>query len=237
VTEIEVTECDKCNIELEIGQVGLCEDCREYAFDELDEKAKDNARDAERYSEGYMHDEWWDGVYEDAAFTAALLGFDIDTNQVKLMNGKSCNDPCIEFSGFSSQGDGACFRGQYRYNIEAIERIAEHAPNDAELLRIATELTAMQLNQRVKGLEWFSASITTSSNYSHSGTMRAEIIDYGIDEIGEVNEDQFIQLVRDFADWIYGQLEQEHDYQMSDEIVDEHLRSNEIKFDSSGTEV
>ena len=40
--------------------------------------------------------------------------------------------------------------------------------------------------------------------------------------------------LRAFADWIYRQLEQDHDYLMSDEAVDESIRANEYEFDESG---
>ena len=62
--------------------------------------------------------------------------------------------------------------------------------------------------------------------------MNYDIFDWGIDEVGEPNEDQFAQLMRDFADWVYKTLEAEHDYLISDEVVDEHLA--EEKFDVNG---
>jgi hypothetical protein len=40
-------------------------------------------------------------------------------------------------------------------------------------------------------------------------------------------------LMRDFADWIYERLEQEHDYLLSDETVDEQLA--DANFDEDGT--
>lgn len=64
-----------------------------YRFPELSERAKDRVR------RGYqdMHDEWWDCIYEQAKEDGKARGFDIDG---------------IHFSGFASQGDGACWTGR-----------------------------------------------------------------------------------------------------------------------------
>lgn len=227
---LDITYCDECNTELEEGQVGTCEDCKICNFEELSDKAKQKARD-DFTARDYPYHDWWDSVFEDANEIATRLGLAIRTSR-QAKNGKQITDLNISFSGFWSQGDGACFRGQYKYNPAAVADIQHYAPNDKELLRIATELTVMQITQRLQGLEYFSAGITTSSNYSHSNTMSFDIYEYGIDEIGQPDEKQFAQLMRDFADWIYGQLEHERDYLYSDEVVDNYLQ--EEKFDRFG---
>jgi hypothetical protein len=51
-----------------------------YTFDELDEKAKDRARDW--YRQGALDYEWWDSLYDDAAnIGLELTGFDLDRNR------------------------------------------------------------------------------------------------------------------------------------------------------------
>ena len=62
--------------------------------------------------------------------------------------------------------------------------------------------------------------------------MKFDIHDFGVDEVGEPDEDAFAQLMRDFADWIYKTLEAEHDWLTSDEVVDEALA--EETFDEDG---
>ena len=231
---LEVTYCDKCQDELETGQVGCCDSCRTYTFDELSDEAKDEARDAERYSEGYLEHEWWKGVYQDANYFAKRLGLDIGQTVARRYGKGAYTHVNINFSGFSSQGDGACFTGRYEYNPKAIEEVTAEC-DDAELIRIATALTSMQLTQRLLGREYFGATIKTSGNYSHSHSMNCDVDDWGIDEIGEVDEIGFAQLMRDFADWIYERLEDEHDHLMSDEVVDGYLEDK--VFDESGVEV
>ena len=206
-----------------------CEEHKEYDFSELSEDAKQKARE-HHTSDGYPYDDWWDGVYDDANRVAKILGLDIElTRQTK--SGGTVAVVNISFSGFWRQGDGASFEGSYRYNPQAIAEMNEYC-NDDELIRIATELTVMQTTQRLKSLDFFAATIRQSGRYSHSYTMDFEIHDYGIDEIGEPDKTQFAQLMRDFADWIYKTLETEHDYLMSDKVVDEQLADE--KFDEDG---
>lgn len=205
--------------------------CETYSFKDLADKAKETARDKFRYSFDYLHYDWWDDVYEDANQVAKILGLDIETTRA-TKTGKKVNTIGITFSGFCSQGDGASFEGSYRYNPEAAQQIAAYCPEDTELIRIASELTAMQTAQRLRSLEYFRATITQGGHYSHPWTMNFGIHDYGDDEIGTPDEDQFAQLMRDFADWIYKALENEYDHLMSDEVVDGYLEQE--KFDESG---
>ena len=225
---LDITHCDECDTELEVGQVGLCEDCTpeqtEFKFSGLSDRAKERAREGYK-SRDYPHDDWWDGVYEDANHIAKILGLDIESTRT-LRGGGTVLDIDISFSGFWSQGDGASFKGSYRYNPKAVDEINAYC-NDAELIRIASELTAMQIAQRLLGYDFFTARITTSVSYNHSYSMDSKIHDWGTfaddSGVGEVNEDEFAQLMRDFADWIYKSLENEHDYLTSNEVVDEHL--------------
>jgi hypothetical protein len=234
MTEIEITYCDKCSDELEPSQVGLCDECRPRSFDELDESAKDKARDKIRYDG--VQDDWWDTVYEDAVRMGALLGVNISSTQQKTSKGRTYTTTDISFSGFCSQGDGASFVGNYRFAPDALLKIQEET-TDEELIRIAQELLLLQLGRRMKSLEPFSATISTSSsNYSHSGTMRVDVNSEDEndehDEVSDSLEDDVTQLMRDFADWIYKNLETEHDYLTSDECIDQYLA--EEKFDADG---
>lgn len=230
---LEETRCDICDTCLEPGQVGLCEDCehaRPRPFDELSEKAKDKAR--ETYTSGaYLDYEWWDGVYEDAVRMARMLGIEIGTTtHAGRKPGTTYQTTDIYFSGFGSQGDGACFAGEYSHAPDAVKDITTET-NDEELLRIAQELTLMQVTQRLQGLESFTAAIVVSGG----NNIRIEIRDWGTDEIGEPDEEVFARLMEDFASWVYKQLEAENDYLYSDEYVDERLSENDCVFDESGT--
>ena len=195
-----------------------------FTFDELSDTAKDRAR--EWYRNGALDYEWWDCSYEDFATIAEILGIDLRQRPVKLMNGDTRYDPAIFFSGFSSQGDGACFEGDYRYSAGSVAKIKAYAPQDTELHRIAECLRDIQ-RRAFYGL---TASISHTGRYSHAYSMSisAEC------ELGDCDEDGIAECLRDFANWMYSRLESEYDYLMSDESVDESCRANEYEFDKDG---
>ena len=78
-----------------------------YQFPELSDIAKDKARSW--YRELGPHDDWWNAVYEDFERVCDILGVRLKTTPVRLMGGGTWAKPCIWFSGFWSQGDGACY--------------------------------------------------------------------------------------------------------------------------------
>jgi len=98
------------------------------------------------------------------------------------------------------------------------------------------------VTRRIKGLEPFSATIKADGRYSHSGTMSVTLS--GWDDDPEDNypalealETEVTDLMRDFADWIYKQLETEYDYLCSDEYVNEHLEDGDDLFDEDGLQI
>ena len=64
--------------------------------------------------------------------------------------------------------------------------------------------------------------------------MRTSVDAYRADDCDVIDGDDASQIVSDFAGWIYRRLEQEYEYQMSDECVDEGIRVNEYEFDEGG---
>ena len=209
------------------------EEKTEFEFSELSERAKDAARQA-YIANDYPHDDWWDGVFEDAVRMGALLGIQISATFHTLRTGGTRQTTDIFFSGFWSQGDGASFEGAYACAPEASRLIRVEAPEDETLHRIADQLSLLQTTHRLLGLEPFSATISTTGGYCHSGTMDVTV---SYDGDGETSYDDALEksitkLIRDFADWIYNQLETGHDYLTSDEVVDEQLA--EEKFDEAG---
>jgi len=198
-----------------------------YKFDELEEEAKEKAR--EWYRGLIEADEYSEYVYEDAATIAELMGLDIRTRPVKLMGGGTRYEPCIYWSGFSSQGDGACFEGTWTYKPGSLERVKGHAPLDERLHAIAANLD----NPKLSGLN---ANIKHRGNYYHEYMMDFEISpDYDVAfEVTEEIEELVKEPLRDFARWIYRMLEAEHDYVHADEQVDDNIRCNEYEFTEDG---
>jgi hypothetical protein len=188
-----------------------------YQFDELDEKAKETARDWYRqFIFQDSHD--WEHIYEDATTIGSLMGIEIDK---------------IYFTGFSSQGDGACFEGTYAYKKGSVKAVKDYAPEDKELHRIVEELYQLQKKNAYK----LQASVKQRGHYMHSGCTEVEVFKYdsGYDWPSfNDDEKELKELLRDFMNWIYNQLEKEHDYLYSAESVDENITINEYEFTSEG---
>lgn len=201
-----------------------------YFFDELDESAKERARDWWRQAETDDFDT--DFVIDDAEQIAEILGIEFATRSVPLMGGGTRTDSKVYWSGFSSQGDGACFEGRYSYAKGAAKKIRAYAPNDKRLHAIADSLQEAQR----KAFYRLGAQMTHSGHYYHSGCMSVSVYDVEAQyrDFPEGVEEEIIGAMRDFADWIYRQLEAEYEYRMSDENVDESIRINEYEFDESG---
>lgn len=200
-----------------------------YKFDELSDKAKERARAWWREASG---DDWsWsEQVIEDFIAIAALLGVEIATYQqgYYTLGGKQLKhreQPSVYFSGFWSQGDGACFEGTYEHVENVVEKLVDYAPQDAELKRIAEGLAALQ----AKHANTLTATITHRGNYYHAYMMQIEA------EADVYEPDNTLQeLMRDLANWLYRTLEAEYEYQNADEQVDEAIDANGYDFTEDG---
>ena len=113
-----------------------------FRLDELSERARGQAR--AWYREAAACDDWHECVFEDFETICAILGVRLKTRSVRLYGGGTRQKPCIWFSGFSSQGDGASFESAYSFATGAPKAIRAHAPEDSELHRIADALQAIQ---------------------------------------------------------------------------------------------
>lgn len=210
-----------------------------FKFAELTDKAKEKARDW--FREGALDHDWWEHTYEDAVQCGAILGIEIAASNQRwsCTDGRSGVDtsPAIFFSGFSSQGDGAQFEGEYSYANGAHKKIRQHAPKDTELHRIADELFALQ---RANAYDLLAKMDCKGAQYNHSGWMNVDVVlnnrvtRHSTDEWTAIDK-ALTQLMRDFANWIYKQLNAEYDYQMSDEVVDDNISANEYEFNEDGT--
>lgn len=186
-----------------------------YKFSELSNEAKECAR--AWWREHALNYEWWDNVYDDAKECAKLIGIQIDK---------------IYFSGFSSQGDGACFEGRYSYTKGAVAAIKAHAPQDTTLHAIAQDLQAIQKRVFYRA----SAIVKHTGHYyhEHSTTIRIDNDNDAYGDIPQDVEEGIKDALRAFMQWIYRQLEREYEYQLSNECVDETIEANEYEFTDSG---
>lgn len=184
------------------------------------------------------HD-WWDGVYEQFSKKMTEAGIELDLRAVRLGNGKTRYDPAVYFSGFSSQGDGACFEGRV-----------------GDWPKILADLAAQN-----KGLQCFADiydasmdlifSCSHHGNYYHSSSIKYDYVfevsnywDKETDHLRHLayqallNECEskvgvlwvaLIEVFRDYMDQLYKDLEEEHDYLTSDEVLVEGLDMDDVE--------
>ncbi|MCC4244656.1 antitoxin of toxin-antitoxin stability system [Stappia indica] len=201
-----------------------------YRLDELSDAAKDKAR--AWYREGGFDYDWYDAVYEDFQRIAEILGIRFKTSTVRLMGGRSRQEPRIWFRGFWSQGDGASWEGFYSYRKNASAEIRFYAPQDVKLHEIADALLAIQR----RNFYQLRAEASHRGNYYHEYCMSISVErdsptyqDMTVDA-----EEIVIEALRDLARWLYRQLEREYEYLSSDEAVDETIVANDYTFTAAG---
>lgn len=197
-----------------------------YTFDELSDDAKEHARD--QYRSWIDADELSDS--DDWQAIAAILGIDFATRAVPLMNGLTHLKAKVWWSGFNSQGDGASWEGWYAYSKGAPRKIREYAPQDTVLHNIADRLQSVQRRNFYR----LQTTVTQSGRYYHSGTMRFDVTRKDDFDVSDSDSDDICEALRDFADWIYRQLESQWEWLNSDETIDDNIRANEYEFTESG---
>jgi hypothetical protein len=180
-----------------------------YELNELNESAKQKAR--EWYSENCLDYEWWDSVFEDAKTIGAMMGIEIDK---------------IYFSGFYSQGDGACFSGKFSHKEGSVKAVTEHAPLDTALHDIAERLEAAHSANNFAA----SGSVSHDGYYYHHNCTRWDFEDTR----NQASETALELVIKSFMKWIYKQLRDEYEGLTSNESVDATITSNEYTFTESG---
>jgi hypothetical protein len=210
-----------------------------YKFSELSPRAKEYARDKRR--EIQCDDEWWyESTFDEAIEQAALMGITIDRRHWTNPSGFKGSSPCIYFSGFSSQGDGACFEGTWYATDTKADRVADgwgDAPATTEIKRIAAVF-----GEIAKEYPEASFKVKHSGHYSHEHCTDFTIsLGDAMDNLEGITEEKYseverdlIKNARDFMRWIYRQLNAEYDYRMSDEAIDEDIEANETEFTEDG---
>ena len=176
-----------------------------YKFAELSESAKAKAIQ-DNYNWNVEYSEWNEFVKDDFAAIGKIIGIEFEYYPIKLMNGNTRREPKIWYSGFCSQGDGACFEGTWTYAKGMSKKIREYAPQDTELHRIADRLADIQ-KRYFYGI---TTRIGHNSRYYHSNTMQFEHLHQNDVEIPASVTDEIEGLLRDLADWYYSALEKEY---------------------------
>lgn len=182
-----------------------------YKFSELSEKTKEKVLEKNRNINVEFTD-WYDSIKEFYIEAGKLIGIDIDK---------------IYFSGFSSQGDGACFEGNYEYKKGGLKKLKKEFPKETKLHEIAGKL---QKEQRKFFYELY-ADVKHRGHYYHENCTDINV--YKNSEL--IENEEIVELLRYFMQEIYSGLEKEFEYQTSDKVVKESLEINEYEFYKNGS--
>ena len=201
-----------------------------YQLAELSDAARENAR--AWYREGGFDYDWYATIFDDFEQICEILGVRLKARAVRLMGGGTRQQPRIYFTGFWSQGDGACFEAFYSYRKNASRDIRGHAPKDDRLHAIADGLQSVQRRNFCQ----LHADVSHRGHYYHAYCMAISVERdsptwQGMTaHAGEI----VTEALRDLADWLYRQLEREYEYLTSDESVEETIIANEYTFTEAG---
>lgn len=193
-----------------------------YKFDELSDTAKDNVRF--RATEDTF---WHEFVTDDVKRMGDVLGIDIDNVYWQI----------------DGQGYGACFTGDYRYKPGSVKAMASEAPEtytdqhgeihespgNTMLNQVARDLATAQKSAFYR----VTFKITQHGNYCHKHSMMFAGDDYG-PALPDQAENDVVQALHDFADWIYYIVKAEADYRISDEALSEDAELNGWEFYEDG---
>lgn len=202
-----------------------------YQFDELTDEAKEKARQWYRESDdGYC----LDNVISDFSQIAEIIGLELSTRSVPLMNGKTRQEPEVYYSVAYSQGDYAAFTGTWRYEKGSMKALREYAPVDTVLLSILADFNALQKRF------FYRLAVDCSErrgNQYVNNVYRRYTSRYDEQAVDRETEREAENIVDRLSSWLYTQLRNEVDYQNSDEQVDESIRANEYEFSENGERV
>ena len=195
-----------------------------YRYDELSEEAKERVLKEQRHVNVRFND-WHDLIIDAWKFSLEEFAFFA---------------PKIYFSGFYSQGDGACFECDSIYTDKLFEAVKSEINTFSQGFQdfFKTQETALSTFME----DYVSFTIETRIHrYCHENTRyidwnvygtdkKSEYFEHFIDEIGEWLEEKR----KTFCKEIYQQLEEEYENQTSDESVIYTVSSDEYEFLEDG---
>jgi hypothetical protein len=180
-----------------------------YTFDELSDEVKEKVLDEYRYV-NVDYDGWYDFVVEDWEEKLEKLGYE---------------DVKIYFSGFYSQGDGACFVA--KVNIPKWIKAHKAGKRFRRLLK--------EYN------EGWDASITIKHNYRYYFSTSTDVEYEGYWDLSDKAYEQLEEMAKciedereKLGDEIYEDLAKEYEYMISDEAVAETIIANDYNFMEDG---
>jgi len=193
-------------------------------FNALPARQRDEILD--KYRQFNIEHQWWDSTYEDFKSDMEDIGIDVDK---------------IYFSGFSSQGDGACFEGRVcdwpkflesvGYTCAALTGLARSAWSFSVVHRghYSHENCTSFTSTLIGPDDWFGEDgfIEMFSPYTtdiQNAAFVAILKGYDFSKL----PDEFEEAFKGHMRTLYSSLEAEYDHQTSDEAVLEALHAHDM---------
>ena len=185
-----------------------------YTFSELNEEAKAKALEAHNHILVEDND-WHDPLLE---------GFQEDMEAIGFADVKP------SYSGFWSQGDGACFTCK---SVDLV-KVFEHMKSIKYIVIPQSWMDAAKNGTATASIEKGTESFC--HRYSHSNTITANVdADNGF--IAENIAVVLTAYVRDLSDKLYADLETQYDAETSEEAVGTELEEREYLFTEEGQHI
>ena len=182
-----------------------------YKFDELSTESKERAITSFQEDEDYLAYEWDGDTIYDFTTILELIGY---------------YDITCYFSGFHSQGDGACFSARFERNKRCLEKVKKYCPKEQEILNIVEKIQSeIPLREEYE--------IKHSGHYYHEYCTNVYYL--GDSEKAEQLDERFLELSRQLMEILYEKLNDDYDYLNSSEAIIEHIKANDYEFTEHGT--
>ena len=200
-------------------------------FNELSERAQQRAVENAQQQLG----EWFDGQWVTDEWRDILiaLGF---------------WDVQIHWSGFWSQGDGACFTGSWDTEWVELGTLAQYiSPNDPDkygdfaqrmhglckLLATADDGESNTTDDDQELPIVNHAKLAHIGRYNHENSIDFEVEPYGNDDVRQ----EFIDWCKDLMRMIYKDLEETYECETNEESARDYIVANELDFDEDGNTI
>lgn len=211
-----------------------------YTYAELDDKAKERARDW--YRQCADGDNFFsESITDDLKEVGAACGLEFGGR-----NPNNRSDKGIYWEGFSHQGSGASFTASWQASrVDLVKLAALRADRPATYTDAQGKLRTCAGNAELAPILGAFAALAadepagygsvTASNRGHSLTVEyGHDNDDARDSIMDENEAALQDACVSLADWYYRSLEREYEYFNSDEAVAESIEANENEFTATG---
>ena len=181
-----------------------------YKFDELSTESKETAISSFQEDDSYLDYDWHKDTINDFKTILELIGYyNIE----------------FYFSGFHSQGDGACFSARFSRNKQCLEKVKKYCPKEEKILDIVEQIQSeIPLHEEYE--------IKHSGHYYHEYCTNVYYL--GDNEKAEQLDERFLELSRQLMRILYEKLNTEYDYLNSDEAITEYIKASDYEFTEDG---